>query len=155
MVLASKQSRGREKSTQNLSGLRLCRSVVEWEAVAVTTHEPIPQLKSTIAKVCNCFPRGPSFGSLHKQRLPDELKECPAKKVLINGLVYSYRRYIISHCFIEYNFFACTFFFADTDHVIILRRFGPLFCSSKKECMQTYSCLHALFLMNKTKDQTS
>ena len=25
-----------------LSGLRLCRSVVRWEAVAVTTHAPIP-----------------------------------------------------------------------------------------------------------------
>ena len=70
-----------------------------WEAVAVTTHAPIPQLKSTIAKVC--FPRRPSFGSLHKQRLLDELKEFPAKKLLVNSLVYFSRRFIISHCFNE------------------------------------------------------
>ena len=34
----------------------------------------------------------------------NELKECPAKKVLINGLLYSYWRYIISHGLIEYSF---------------------------------------------------
>ena len=38
-------------------------------------------------------------------------------------------------------------------HVLILRRFGPLFCSLK-ESMQAYSCLHALFLMSKTKNQS-
>ena len=31
-----------------------------------------------------------------------------------------------------WTFSACTFCFPNTDHVIILRRLGPLFCSLKR-----------------------
>ena len=51
----------------------------------------------------------------------------------------------------QQTFFACTFCFPNTDHVMILRRFDPLSCSLK----QAWICLHALFLMNRTKDQIS
>ena len=34
--------------------------------------------------------------------------------------------------FNKYTFFACTFCFPNTNHVIKLRRIGPLFCSLKK-----------------------
>ena len=50
---------------------------------------------------------------------------------------------------VEIDLFACTFCFPNTDHVMILRRFDPLSCSSKR----AYSCLHLFFIMNKTKDQ--
>ena len=51
----------------------------------------------------------------------------------------------------QQTFFACTFCFPNTYHVMILRRFDPLSCSLKR----AYLCLHALFLMNKTKDEIS
>ena len=56
--------------------------------------------------------------------------------------------------FYQQTFFACTFCFPNTEHVMILRRFDPLSCSLKivHASMNMSACT---FLMNKTKDQIS
>ena len=73
--IASKQSREPKKSTQNFTRIEI-----------------------SMAKVF--FLRKSSFGSLYKQRQAKRMS-CGG---FINGLLYSYRRYIILHCLSKFSF---------------------------------------------------
>jgi len=45
----------------------------------------------------------------------------------------------------QQTFFACTFCFPNTDHVLILSRFGPFFCSLKRAHADIFMLACALF----------
>ena len=68
-----------------------------------------------------------------------------------NGKRIWFGRFNKRYCDRHFSLVHFVFPIQSTYHVMILRRFDPLSCSLKR----VYSCLHVLFLMNKTKDQIS